>query len=217
MRTVRFHFDLLSPFAYICWHRLPALLAPTGSALVPVPTLLGVLLAAHGTRGPAEIPVRRMYAYKDAFRKAHAAGLPLIPPPTHPFNPLLAMRVAGLPDHAPGEQQARITALFAAVWQTGEGVEDAPTIQHVLDRAGLEGARCLAEAGEEPAKSRLKANTAAALEAGVFGVPTMIVDGEMFWGVDSLDALALFLDGQDPVPAEGLERWRTLPASVVRR
>src|SRR5687768_5736520 len=95
---IRVHFDFISPYAYIGWFSLRAIAARHGRAVEPVPTLLAPLLDAYGQRGPAEVPPKRAYLFKDASRKAHREGLgPLVPPPAHPFNPLLALRASSLP------------------------------------------------------------------------------------------------------------------------
>ncbi|MBC7052108.1 2-hydroxychromene-2-carboxylate isomerase, partial [Salmonella enterica subsp. enterica serovar Enteritidis] len=79
------------------------------------------LLDAHGTKGPAEIPAKRIYTFRDAYRKAHRLGLPpLRPPPSHPFNPLLALRVASS-ELDPATKRRLIDALFQATWVAGTG------------------------------------------------------------------------------------------------
>lgn len=88
---ISFHFDYLSPYAYLAWTQLHALAAQDGRDVLPVPTLLAALLDHSGSRGPAEIPAKRVYIFKDALRSARVLGLPLAPPPRHPFNPLLAL------------------------------------------------------------------------------------------------------------------------------
>lgn len=215
MRTVTFYFDFISPYAYVAWHRIHPLLESRGVALEVRPVLFAALLDAHGNVGPAEVPAKRAYVFKDVFRKAHATGLPLVPPPAHPFNPLLALRLCAL-DMEAATRRTLITGLYAATWGGGPGVTDPQVVAQVASAAGLDGAAAVAQAGEPQAKARIKANTDAALAAGVFGVPTMAVDGELFWGVDAMEHLAAFLDGKDPVAGADLSRWNNLPAAVVR-
>ena len=80
--ALRVYFDYVSPYAYIAWHQLPAIAARHAQSIEPVPVVFGALLGAHGTRGPAEVPAKRRYILKDAYRKARRAGLPLTLPPT---------------------------------------------------------------------------------------------------------------------------------------
>jgi 2-hydroxychromene-2-carboxylate isomerase len=214
---VRFHFDLLSPYAYIAWTQIHRVAAAHGHEVEPVPTLLAGLLNAHGTKGPAEVPAKRVYVFKDAYRKAHSFGLPaLTPPPTHPFNPLLALRLCTLP--LPAETRRRlIDALYAATWAGGGGVESPADVRPIVTGLGLDAEALIAAAGAPAAKAALKENTEAAVAAGVFGVPTAVVGGELFWGVDALPQLEAFLDGRDPIAGVSLERWAHVVPSATRR
>src|SRR5262245_57137505 len=95
---IRFFFDLLSPYAYVAWTQIHRLAAKRERSVSIEPVLLAAILNALGQKGPAEIPPKRIYAFKDAYRKAHRAGVgPLTPPPSHPFNPLLALRSVDAP------------------------------------------------------------------------------------------------------------------------
>ena len=214
--ALRIYFDYVSPYAYIAWHQLPAIAARHARSIEPVPVVFGALLGAHGTKGPAEVPAKRRYILKDAYRKARGAGLPLTLPPTHPFNPLLALRASSLalPDDA---RRRLIDALFAAVWATGEGLDAPGTVARIASSIGLDGEAIERAASEPDGKARLRAQTDEALAAGVFGVPTVAVDGELFWGVDGLDLLDAYLERREPVPPELIARWETLPASAIRR
>src|SRR5512140_3653821 len=96
MSAIRFCFDYVSPYAYLAWTQIHALAARHGREVTPVPVLFAALLDAAGTKGPAEIPAKRGYVFKDVLRSAHRLRVPLVPPPAHPFNPLLALRVSSL-------------------------------------------------------------------------------------------------------------------------
>jgi 2-hydroxychromene-2-carboxylate isomerase len=213
---VRFFFDYVSPYSYLAWTQLPALAARCGREVEPVPVLFAALLQAHGTRGPAEVRAKRSYVFKHTSRLAHALGVPFSPPPTHPFNPLLALRVTSLP-LAPQLKHRVVDALFAAVWAGGGGVEGPEQVAAVLGAAGLDAPALLAAAGAPEAKARLRLSTEEALAAGAFGVPSYLADGELLFGVDSLGHLEDCLRGRDPLQPEALARWRDLPASAVRR
>lgn len=214
--VICFYFDYLSPYAYLAWSQIHALAERTGHQVAPIPTLLAALLAKGGTRGPAEIPAKRAYLFKDTLRSARVLGLPLEPPPSHPFNPLLALRVSSL-DLSADEQRRVIDALFRAAWGGGGGVESPEAAAHALGAAGFDGPALIARAAALEIKERLRKNTEDAIAAGVFGVPTMRVGDEIFWGYDSFGHLERFLRGEASLPAEALERWRLLPASARRR
>jgi 2-hydroxychromene-2-carboxylate isomerase len=204
MSTVRVCFDFVSPYAYLGWTQLRRL----GLTLEPVPILFGAVLDAHGTRGPAEVPARRRYLIHDVARLAHRLDAPLVLPPAHPFNPLPALRLASLPMR-PDHRLALIDALFREAWATGRGLVG---IEDIAKGFGLE----LEQTLSAEAKERVRNQTDGALRDGVFGVPTMFVDEQMFFGCDSLPHLEHYLQHGDVVAPGLVEQWEKLPASAVR-
>lgn len=212
---IRFHFDFVSPYAYLAWTQIHALAERHGRAVEPVPTLFAALLGANDTKGPAEIPAKRRYVFKETLRHAIAFRVPFRPPPSHPFNPLLGLRVASI--EMPADDKRRlIDALYLATWGGGPGITDPQTVAATLDGIGLEGKALVEQAGQPEVKERLRAQTDRALELGVFGVPTMFVDGELFWGVDSFGFVEQRLRGEDPITPELLATFMDVPASAVR-
>jgi len=204
--TIPFYFDYLSPYAYLGWHRMRALAKEEGWTLDAKPLLFGALLNHWGQLGPAEIPPKKKYTFKNAYRLAHAQGLPpLVPPATHPFNPLAALRLS-LREVAGERQHEVIDVLFAATWARGREASDVESLVADLEEAGLPGKAMAARLGEPAVKAALRANVEEAIAAGVFGVPSMVVRGEVFWGQDDVPHLLAFLAGEDP--AEGVEVWR---------
>ena len=201
---LRFHFDYVSHYAYLAWTQIEGLAARHGREVDPVPVLFVGLLRAHGQKGPGEIPPKRVYVIKDVVRRARRLGVALVPPPAHPFNPLLALRVTAQ-GRTPEERRALTAALFSATWggvpgsDTSRGVTDPAEVARVLAEAGLDGEALVAAAGGEEAKERLRQQTDDAVARGVFGVPTVTVGDEPFFGLDSLDLLEAFLRGEDPV------------------
>ncbi|HVI00279.1 MAG TPA: DsbA family protein, partial [Enhygromyxa sp.] len=164
----------------------------------------------------AEIPPKREFVFRQVSRRAAALGVRLQPPPSHPFNPLLGLRLAAL--DLPSDQQRRlIDTLWRATWGGGPGIDDPTVVARTLDEAGFPAAALIERAQSPTGKQRVLDNGAAALAAGVFGVPTMIADGELFWGDDSFAELEQVLRGEDTLDREGLARWASLPASAERR
>lgn len=213
---LRFCFDYLSPYAYLAWTRMPALAARHGRVLEPVPVLLAGVLNATGNIGPAEVPAKRGYIFKHTFRIAHELGVPFGPPPSHPFVPLLPLRVTAAVNDL--EARARlVSALYAEAWGGGKGVESPEQVTVALRAAGLDAPALLEAAGRQDIKDRLRRNTEEAIAAGAFGVPTVLVGDELFFGVDSLGHLERFLEGKDPLKGVDLERWRSLPSTASRR
>lgn len=214
-KPLAFYFDFISPYAFIGWTQVHAIAERNGRTVAPIPVLFAGLLDAHGTKGPAEIPAKRTYTFRDAYRKAHRLGLPALrPPPSHPFNPLLALRVASLPLE-PGPRRRLIDALYESTWVLGTGIETPEAVGAAATRAGLDGEALVRAATAPEVKESLRAATAEAVAHGVFGVPTVLVDGEVFWGTDGLELVESFLRGEDPVPKD--LAWAERPATAIRR
>jgi 2-hydroxychromene-2-carboxylate isomerase/catechol 2,3-dioxygenase-like lactoylglutathione lyase family enzyme len=215
--AIRFYFDYISSNAYLAWLELPKLAARHGAAIEPVPVLFAGLLGAHGQLGPAEVRPKAWWMARNNLRKAALLGVPLNPPRFHPWNPLLALRVSSLP--LPNEERrALIDALFQGTWARSLHLSEPEVVAGIADEAGLPGAALVAEAQGEPAKQRLREQTDAAIAAGVFGVPTMGVAGELFWGYDDLPFLARYLAGEDPLDPKQVARWLGAGrSSAVRR
>jgi 2-hydroxychromene-2-carboxylate isomerase len=213
---IRFYFDYVSPNAYLAWRRLPAIAAQHRVEIEPVPVLFAGLLEAHHQLGPAEVPAKLRWMFKNNLRKAALLGVPLNPPAFHPFNPLLALRVSSLPLGAE-TKRVLIDALFAAVWSRGLHVSEPEAVERVASEIGLDGAALLAQAGQAEHKAALRQQTDDAIHRGVFGVPTMEIGGELFWGYDDLPYLELFLQGKDPLDRAQWERWRDAPRPSAMR
>ncbi|MFI5005034.1 MAG: 2-hydroxychromene-2-carboxylate isomerase [Solirubrobacterales bacterium] len=184
-----FYFDLGSPFAYLTAERLGALL-PEPVAWQPV--LLGGLFKLNGRSswalGDAE---RRQAGIAEVQRRAGEYGLPSLRwPDPWPSDYLFAMRIATFAFRVERGREFAMRA-FRAAFQEGS---DLSVAQHVLDVAAAIGIdpQAASQAADDPAiKAALRAATDAAHERGVFGVPTIAIDEELFWGDDRLlDAAA---------------------------
>ncbi|HJL16874.1 MAG TPA: 2-hydroxychromene-2-carboxylate isomerase [Sandaracinaceae bacterium LLY-WYZ-13_1] len=211
-----FCFDFLSPYAYLAWTQIHPLAARHGATVRPAPVLFAALLNHHGQKGPAEIPAKRAYVFKDVVRRARLLDVPLAAPASHPFQPLLALRaVLAAPE---GDRRALIDGLFAATWGRAErrGIDDPATVAHVAQAAGLDGEALVARTREPDIKDALRRATEEAVRAGVFGVPTVRVGGELFWGLDSFDLLERHLRGEGGVSDEALARFAAIPSGAER-
>lgn len=213
---MKFFFDFISPFAYLGWKRINAFAAEHDRELEPVPILFAALLQHHGQLGPAEIPPKRVFVAKQVMRRAHDLGVSFQIPPSHPFNPLMGLRLASLELPRP-DRTRLIDTLFDAVWAEGVGITDPEAVAARLDGIGLDGGALVARTADAEVKALVRAATDEAIALGVFGVPTLIVDGELFWGADSLDDAARFLRGEDPVSDDVLARWADVRPSASRK
>jgi 2-hydroxychromene-2-carboxylate isomerase len=195
---VEFLFDFLSPYAYLAWVRLPELRAGRSFSLSLRPVALGAVLRHWGQLGPAQIPPKALFTFKDCVRRAQRLGCAFRAPAVHPFNPLPALRVS-LPEVAGDAQLLVVGALWRAAWAEGRDLGSPEVIVDALNRAGLDGASLLARTNDPEVKASLKTNGDRAIDEGVFGVPTFLVGGELFWGEDQIPLIAQHLDGKDPL------------------
>ncbi len=203
MKDIVFYFDPISPFAWLAFERLPQVLMGSSYRVVYKPILFAALLKAHGQLGPAEIPSKRAWTYRHVQWMGQHMGVPLVMPAGHPFNPLPLLRLA-VACAGPCDQGACsrwvASRVLGHVWRAG-GAATAPdrlaalhaTLHAHMGERGL----VLPDPDGDAVKQRLRDNTNEALSLGVFGVPTLVVDGRLFWGVDGLPMLKACLDG-DP-------------------
>ncbi len=213
-RHLDFYFDYLSGYAWFAWMRIRGLCKTSGVELRIHPVVFGKLLDHWGQLGPAEIPSKKAFVYRHGMRLAAAEGVSFNPPASHPFNPLTALRVS-LKEVA-GETQAEVVqAIFEAGWTRGAELGEPNSLAAILTDAGLDGHALVARTSEPKIKQRLKDETEAAVSQGVFGVPTMIVEGELFWGADQLPFIEAVLAGNDSLDGTQLDSAR-LDALLAR-
>lgn len=198
MSHLRFYFDFISPFAYLAWARLAELEAEAECRFQRVPVLFAGLLNAHGQLGPAEIPAKKRWVFRHVARQAERHGIAIAKPAYHPFNPLLPLRLACL-DLPRDQRDALIDRLFRAIWSEGLHVSEPEVMTRLLQELELDPPIAMQQAGSEANKTRLRTQTEQAVSAGVFGVPSFAVDGEIFWGFDDMPNLLDTLQGRDPL------------------
>jgi 2-hydroxychromene-2-carboxylate isomerase len=204
--AVDFYFDPISPYAWLATHEL-ARVEAAGCSVRMVPVLFAGLLGTHGSIGPAEIPAKRAYLFRDVMREAARRAIPFAGPPGHPFNPLTPLRMCtALPDT--GERRSLALALA--------DISDAAVAAQVADAAGFDGAALLVHTTRADVKAALSDATARAAADGVFGVPTFRLGGELFWGTDRIDALLWRLAG-DGVDEAALQAFLARPPLAQRR
>jgi 2-hydroxychromene-2-carboxylate isomerase len=207
-RAVTWYFDFISPYAWLQAERFAHL--PPGIELDCRPLLFAGLLEHWGQLGPAEIPPKRLFTYRYIVWRAAQAGLPAKTPPVHPFNPLKLLRLAILLD----ADHALALRLFRFVWSEGHVPDEAQAWQALLDELRVPDAD--ARLGDPEIKARLRRNGEQAIAQGVFGVPTAVVDGQLFWGVDATEMLFDYLAGDPVFEGEQMRRAETLPVGKAR-
>src|SRR4030088_3606881 len=201
-------FDVISPFAYLAFPQLSRLPAHVSVEFVPV--LFAGLLQHFGQLGPAEIPSKRRFTYRFVLWRARQLGLPMRMPPAHPFNPLPALRLI----IAAGSDRRAAGTVLDAVFGDGRGVAD-PAVTAALARE-LGVADVQAALHDSTVKQRLRDNTAWASARGVFGVPTLVIGEELFWGHDAFDMALEYLRHPDAFRDPDMQAADTLPIGVTR-
>jgi 2-hydroxychromene-2-carboxylate isomerase len=208
MKRAQWYFDFISPYAYLQLPRLPEFAGLCELELRPV--LFAALLNHWGQLGPAEITPKRAFTYSQVRWRARREGIVLTIPEAHPFNPLKLLRLAihlggGLPV---------VQHLFEFVWRDGHIPENERAWSALVQELGVADAE--GSLARDEVKQTLRTNTDAAIAAGAFGVPTIVVDGQLFWGADSTDMARDYLS--DPASfAADAELIARLPQAAQRR
>ena len=197
-RTLLFYFDFISPYTYLASRRIGDVCQRHDVQLVQRPIVYAALLNHWGLIGPAEVDVKREWTFKDVLRHAAVEGIEFRGPKLHPFNSITALRLA-LPEVAGSRQSEIIDVLWKAGWADGADLGSADELTAALDHAGFDGKALVERTRQPEAKEALRRNSDEAIARGVFGVPTFVIEDELFWGNDRIPFLELYLEGRDPL------------------
>lgn len=173
------------------------------------PVLFAGLLNHFGQKGPAEIPAKRKWTYRWCTWWAGELGIAFRFPAAHPFNPLPYLRLS----LAAGNKPETVRRIFDAIWTTGEDASDAERFSALCKRIGVDAAAL----SSAEIKDALRKNTDEAAARGVFGVPTFVAGGEVFWGADALDFVKAFLKDAGVLRNAEMRRLDSLPVGAARR
>ena len=176
---VEFFYDYVSLYSYLANSQLNGL---AGAEVVYRPMFLGAVMEATGNRPPGTVKVKGEYLWKDAERWVKRYSLPLKRNPVFPQNTINALRLALLAGKQ-GAFEAVHQPLFEAMWVHEKDLSDKDVLGNIAANAGLS----LERVSDPAIKDELKANTAEAVERGVFGAPTFFVGDQMFFGNDRFD------------------------------
>ncbi len=211
MKHITCYLDFISPYAWLAFEELPEALMGLSYSVTYKPLLFAALLKHHGQLGPAEIPAKRDWTYRQVQWLAHRKGRTLDLPAAHPFNPLGLLRLAIATD--PNGQPNRYVCetVFRHVWVGGQDAAD-PTRLAALTQQ-LAPAR---DPGDASVKSQLRAHAEEAIAKGVFGVPAFEVDGKVFWGLDGLPMLRACLQGEAWFDGPAWDGVTAVPVGTAR-
>jgi len=212
MKHITFYLDFISPYAYLAFEQLPKALEGLSYSVEYRPVLFAALLKHHGQLGPAEIPGKREWTYRQVQWLARTHQIPLDMPAAHPFNPLALLRLA-IACGSEGQANRYVCeTIFRHVWRGGE---DAAASERLAQLAST--LKPQRDAAADDVKSELKVNTEQAIAEGVFGVPTFVVDGEHFWGLDALPMLRAYLEGDAWFATEAWQRAGSMAVGASRK
>ena len=206
---VEWYFDVISPFAYLQWVDLRQ--QKDIPPIQPKPILFAGLLGHHGNMGPAEIPSKRAYTYRYLTWLAKELDVPFQFPQAHPFNPLPLLRLCLAAENT----ELAVDRVFNFVWRHGQLPNNSTAMSNLAQELGIDD--WSNTVAQPQYKEALKANTSEAIEKGVFGVPTLWVDGHMFWGQDSSEMFLDYLRDPELFENDEMQRVSELPVSTHRK
>lgn len=189
---IDYYFAPQSPWAYLGHERFVAMAQAAGATVRVRPADYGAIFPASGGLPLGKrAPQRQAYRLVELRRFSDHLGIPLHAQPTYfPVAGDDAGRLIVAVDQNDGANAALAIAgaVFRAVWAEQRNIADGAVLAQLLAEQGLAAQR-LAQSREAPAQAGYAAHTQAAIEAGVFGAPSYVVQGEIFWGQDRLDFL----------------------------
>jgi 2-hydroxychromene-2-carboxylate isomerase len=190
MSDVVFWFDFGSPNAYLAHKVIPQIEGRTGQTFRYVPVLLGGLFKLTGNRSPAEAfaGIKNKLAYEGLETRRFVARHGLSAYTANPFFPVNTLKImrGAVAAERQGVFDAYVEAVFHHMWEAPKKMDDPEVIAAALTESGLDAARLMAGTEEPEVKQALIDSTNTAFEAGAFGSPSFLVDGELYFGKDRL-------------------------------
>lgn len=192
---VDFYFDFTSPYSYLAWE---SLLEDKSIELNPIPVMVGKVISEVGSIGPGEVKPKREFLFKDCLRKAQKMGISLRAPATLPFNPLGLLRFIISLSEDKELQSKAITSIFRYGWRDGKNYDDYEALKEfIIQDTGMSPEQYDEFDSNRLARKIIKSNISDAVGAGVFGVPSLKIEDEVFWGLDSLDDVRAKLNNNE--------------------
>ena len=205
MKQIHFYFDFISPYAWLAFQALPQTLKGISHEVHYHPVVFGAMLKHHGQLGPAEMPGKRDWTYRQVLWLAKQQGTDLKLPAAHPFNSLALLRLAVAAAGATGSAASSDTqgqpnryvveTIFRHVWCEGLEATDPDRLATLQAHLFSQPSVNFLDPQSAEVKQLLQQQTQQAIDLGLFGVPSMVVDGQVFWGNDALPMLRAYLEG----------------------
>jgi 2-hydroxychromene-2-carboxylate isomerase len=191
---IDFYFEFASPYGYLASTQIDAIAERHGRTVSWYPIMLGAAFKETGARPLTQTPLKGPYLLHDVPRFARLLGVPLRLPPVMPMNSLATSRACvWLEEDDLGLSKRLAKALLHAHWGEGRDLSAPEAVADVAAGLGIERDALLAAVADQRIKDRLKEQTQAAIERGVFGSPFIFIDSEPFWGADRLPQVEAWL------------------------
>lgn len=191
-KKIEFYFDFLSPYSYLAW----TWVREAKYDFTYIPVSMASIITSYETKGPAQIKPKREYLFREILRRSKMLAIPFTTPKNLPFNSLYALRLS-LQSVAQSDQKMIIDAIYNAGWRDGLDIGNDDVLKEVLKSKGLYSDELITRMEDRSARIELKNNNAEALKREIFGVPSFIVNDELFWGHDSITHLEMKLNQVD--------------------
>lgn len=189
MKTVEFQFDFGSANAYLSHKIIPGIEARTGARFDYTPVLLGGVFKLTNNQSPmqayANIPNKLNYERLEMQRFIDRHNIPFVMNPHFPVNTLLIMRMATAAALDGGLMEL-VDAVFPLMWEQARNMGDPATVVSELTAAGIDAERLIARAQDADVKERLLSTTEDAVKRGAFGSPTFFLEGDIYFGKNTL-------------------------------
>jgi len=192
---IDFYFDFSSPYSFLASEQIEPLAARYGRTVTFRPVLLGIVFKASGGAPLTEqYGPKARYSVHDFERSARYAGIRYRHPSKFPIGAVGAARaVLWLQRHRPDKANEFVHAVFRAFFQDDRDISDAAVVAQIAQSIGIDGEALMQAAQAPEMKDELRQRVEEAVAFGVFGAPTIVVDGEVFWGNDRLPQIERWL------------------------
>ena len=207
-RSADWYFDFISPYSYLQFKHFHKL--PNSLEIRLIPVLFAGLLNHWGHKGPAEIPAKRTEMYRYCHWYAKRLGISFRTPPAHPFNPLKVLRLA----IALNSNHRTVEQIFDFIWSEGNDIHSQDGFNALLSCLKIKDIENLISSNT--IKKALRDNTEQAIAAGVYGIPTFIIENCLFWGFDRTDMLLEYLNNPTMMQTPEMIRLTRVPTSKER-
>lgn len=204
--SLSWYFDFVSPFSYLHWQKIRPLAQQQAVDLRPI--VFGAVLRQHNLIAPAELPKKRDFIYRQALWQAQREGVPMRFPPAHPFLSVPSLRLC----IAAGTTPEAVSAIFDWLWRDGNAGDTVERLAPLARQLGIDD--IVTALAAETVKAQLRTYTDAALAAGVFGVPTLAIGEDLFWGNESHALMAAVLQDPELLRRGEMARVPALPQGI---